>query len=69
MATKANIKIKEFSDTDVWTVQQTLDERWTKCKTEIQKAAYKYENLKQLIKEKSIRIFQNAFCSLFSLAD
>ena len=38
MATKANIKIKEFSDTDVWTVQQTLDERWTKCKTEIQKA-------------------------------
>lgn len=29
MATKANIKIKDFSDTDVWTVQQTLDERST----------------------------------------
>lgn len=38
MATKANIKIKDFSDTDIWTVQQTLDERWTKSKTEIQLA-------------------------------
>ena len=38
MAAEANNKIKDFSDTDVWTVQQTLDERWTQCKTEIQKA-------------------------------
>lgn len=38
MATKPNIKIKDFSDTDIWTVQQTLDERWSKCKTEIQRA-------------------------------
>ncbi len=36
MATKANIKIKDFSETDVWTVQQTLDERWGKDKTELQ---------------------------------
>ncbi len=38
MATKANIKIKDFSDTDVWTVQQTLEERWGKGKTETQLA-------------------------------
>jgi len=38
MATKANIKIKDFSDTDVWAVQQTLDERWGKDKTDIQLA-------------------------------
>ncbi|MCU7836210.1 MAG: hypothetical protein KZQ83_13290 [gamma proteobacterium symbiont of Taylorina sp.] len=38
MATKANIKIKDFSDTDIWTVQQTLDERWEKGCTEIQQA-------------------------------
>lgn len=38
MATKANIKIKDFSDTDVWTLQQTLDERWGKGKVEIQQA-------------------------------
>ncbi|MCK5662639.1 MAG: hypothetical protein KAI17_04090 [Thiotrichaceae bacterium] len=38
MATKANIKIKDFSDTDVWTVRQTLDERWGKDKTDIQLA-------------------------------
>lgn len=38
MATKANIKIKDFSETDIWTVQQTLDERWGKDKTELQLA-------------------------------
>ena len=38
MATKANIKIKDFSETDVWTVQQTLDERWGKGKIEAQLA-------------------------------
>ncbi len=38
MATKANIKIKDFSETDIWTVQQTLDERWGKGKTELQMA-------------------------------
>jgi len=38
MVTKANIKIKDFSDTDSWTVQQTLDERWGKGNTEIQLA-------------------------------
>jgi len=38
VATKANIKIKDFSDTDTWTVRQTLDERWGKGKTETQLA-------------------------------
>ncbi len=38
MATKANIKIKDFSDTDIWTVRQTLDERWGKDKIELQMA-------------------------------
>lgn len=38
MSTKANIKIKDFSETDKWTVQQTLDERWGKGKTETQLA-------------------------------
>ena len=38
MATKDNIKIKDFSDTAIWTVRQTLDERWGKGKTETQLA-------------------------------
>ncbi|MDX2504362.1 MAG: hypothetical protein QNL62_07790 [Gammaproteobacteria bacterium] len=38
MATKANSKIKDFSETDVWTVKQTLDERWGKGKTETELA-------------------------------
>lgn len=38
MATKANLIIKDFSDTDIWTVRQTLDERWGKGKTEIERA-------------------------------
>ncbi len=36
MTTKENMKIKDFSDTDVQTVQKTLDERWGKDKTELQ---------------------------------
>ena len=38
MSTKANIKIKDFSESDIWTIQQTLDERWGKDKVETQLA-------------------------------
>lgn len=38
MATKENLKIKDFSDTDIWTIQQTLGERWGKGKVELQRA-------------------------------
>jgi hypothetical protein len=38
MATKANRMIKDFTDTEKWTVQQTLNERWVNDKVEIQLA-------------------------------
>ncbi len=38
MTTKADIKIKDFSESDIWTIQQTLDERWGKDKVELQLA-------------------------------
>ena len=38
MSKKAHIKIKDFSESDIWTIQQTLDERWGKDKVETQLA-------------------------------
>lgn len=38
MATKANIKIKDFTETEKWTVQQALNERWASNKVELQLA-------------------------------
>ncbi|WP_198264378.1 hypothetical protein [sulfur-oxidizing endosymbiont of Gigantopelta aegis] len=38
MSFNDQFKIKDFSDSNKWTVQQTLDERWGKGKTELQLA-------------------------------
>ena len=33
-----DIKIKDFSDTELWTIQETLNERWSKNEVELQSA-------------------------------
>ncbi len=38
MAAQEQKRIKDFSDTEKWTVKQTLDERWAKGKVDIQLA-------------------------------